>query len=44
MRTTSAERMKIYRDRKRLGMRPVRIILADQEIDFLWRTAISYRG
>jgi hypothetical protein len=35
MGTTSAERMKLHRDRKRLGLRPVMIIVSEQEIDFL---------
>jgi hypothetical protein len=35
MRTTSAERMKVHRDSKRLGLRPVPVIVSEQEIDFL---------
>jgi hypothetical protein len=35
MRTTSAERMKLHRRRKRLGLRPVTVMVSEQEIDFL---------
>ena len=34
-RTTSAQRMKVHRDRKRLGLRPVTVLVSEQEIDFL---------
>jgi hypothetical protein len=36
-RTTSAQRIKgrAHRDRKRLGLRPVPVILSEREIDFL---------
>ena len=35
MRTTSAERMKLHRRRKRLGLRPVTVLVSEQEIRFL---------
>ena len=35
MRTTSAERMKLHRDRRRLGQRPVQMLVSEQELDFL---------
>ena len=35
MRTTSAERMKLHRRRKRLGLRSVTVMVSEQEIDFL---------
>jgi hypothetical protein len=35
MRTTSAERMTLHRQRKKLGMRPVPVILSEREIDYL---------
>ena len=35
MGTTSAERMKLHRDRKRLGLRPVQVLVLQQDIDFL---------
>ena len=35
MGTTSAERMKLHRDRERLGLRPVQVLVSEQEIDFL---------
>jgi hypothetical protein len=34
-RATSAERMKVHPDRKRLGLRPVHVLVSEQEIDFL---------
>jgi hypothetical protein len=34
-RTTSAERMTLHRHRKRLGLRPVTVIVSEQESDFL---------
>jgi hypothetical protein len=34
-RTTSAERMTLHRRRKRLGLRPVTVIVSEREIDFL---------
>jgi hypothetical protein len=27
--------MKVHRDRKRLGLRPVHVLVSEQEIDFL---------
>ena len=35
MRTTSAERMKLHRRRKRLGLRPLQVIASEQDIDYL---------
>ena len=35
MGTTSAERMKLHRDRKRLGLRPVQVLVSEQDIDYL---------
>ena len=35
MGTTSAERMKFHRDRKRLGLRPVQVLVSEQDIDYL---------
>jgi hypothetical protein len=35
MGTTSAERMKLHRDRKRLGLRPVQVLVSEQYIDYL---------
>ena len=35
MGTTSAERMKLRRDRKRLGLRPVQVLVSEQDIDYL---------
>ena len=35
LRTTSAERMKLHRRRKRLGLRPVTVLVSEQEIRFL---------
>jgi hypothetical protein len=35
MRTTSAERMKLHRRRKRLGLRSVTVTVSEQDIDFL---------
>jgi hypothetical protein len=35
MGTTSAERTKLHRDRKRLGLRPVQVLVSEREIDFL---------
>ena len=32
---TSAERMKLHRDRKRLGLRPVQVLVSEQYIDYL---------
>ena len=32
---TSAERMKLHRDRKRLGLRPVQVLVSEQDIDYL---------
>jgi hypothetical protein len=34
MGTTSAERMKLHRDRKRLGLRPVQVLVSE-DIDYL---------
>jgi hypothetical protein len=35
MRTTSAERMKLHRRRKRLGLRPVTVMVSEREIAYL---------
>ena len=35
MRTTSTERVTLHRQRKRLGQRPVTVLVSEQEIDFL---------
>ena len=35
MRSASAERMKAHRGRRRLGLRPVQVIVSEQDIDFL---------
>jgi hypothetical protein len=35
MGTTSAKRMKLHRDRKRLGLRPVQVLVSEQDIDYL---------
>jgi hypothetical protein len=35
MGTSSAERMKLHRDRKRLGLRPVQVLVSEQDIDYL---------
>jgi hypothetical protein len=35
MGTTSAERMKLHRDRKRLALRPVQVLVSEQDIDYL---------
>jgi hypothetical protein len=35
MRTTSTERMQIHRERKRLGQQSVRVLVSDQELDYL---------
>jgi hypothetical protein len=35
MGTTSAKRMKLHRDRKRLGLRPVQVLVSEQYIDYL---------
>jgi hypothetical protein len=35
MGTASAERTKLHRDRKRLGLRPVQVRASEREIDFL---------
>ena len=42
MGTTSAERMKLHRDRKRLGLRPVQVLVSEREIDFLLASARRY--
>ena len=35
MRMTNTERVMLHRQRKRLGQRPVTVIVSEQEIDFL---------
>jgi hypothetical protein len=35
MRMTNTERVTLHRHRKRLGLRPVTVIVSEQEIDFL---------
>jgi hypothetical protein len=35
MRMTNTERVTLHRQRKRLGQRPVTVIVSEQEIDFL---------
>ena len=40
VRTTSAERMSLHRQRKKQGMRPVTMVLSDREIDYL--VALGY--
>jgi hypothetical protein len=35
MRMTNTERVTLYRHRKRLGLRPVTVIVSEQEIDCL---------
>jgi hypothetical protein len=35
MRMTNAERVMLHQQRKRMGQRPVTVIVSEQEIDFL---------
>ena len=35
MRMTNAERVTLHRQRKRLGQRPVTVLVSEQEIDYL---------
>jgi hypothetical protein len=35
MRMTNTERVTLHRQRKRMGQRPVTVIVSEQEIDFL---------
>jgi hypothetical protein len=41
MRMTSTERVTLHRQRKRLGLRPVTVIVSEQEIDFPALQSIS---
>jgi hypothetical protein len=38
------ERVMLHRQRKRLGQRPVTVIVSEQEIDFFWHIVTSFPG
>ena len=44
MRTTSAERMRVHRRRKKLGKTPCQVEVSEQEVDFLRRRGYSARS